>query len=61
MQKSEKKFGMRLKLTMLVISARLAWGEVRSPLTLRSYIIKFFPPPIVMVYRRSFPNYFSRN
>ncbi|MGH1364501.1 MAG: hypothetical protein ACRBF0_13155 [Calditrichia bacterium] len=61
MQKTEKKLEVRLRLTMLVISARLAWGDVRSPLSLRSYFIKFFPPPRVMVYRKSPASYFSRN
>ena len=52
---------MRFKLSSLMILARLAWGEFNSPLHLRNNMRKFFPPPIVYIYKESLRDYFFRN
>lgn len=59
LRNSEKtKLPIRLKMAALLVIARLTWGEFLSPIYMKNYFVKFFPPPRISVYRQSLYQYF---
>ncbi len=52
---------MRYSLLAMFISMRLAWGRLLSPMIMREYLPRFFPPPRKAVYKKGLANYFFRN
>ena len=52
---------MRLKMSALLVFARLSWGEFSSPVHWQYNLAKFFPPPRIVVHKPILLRYFSRN
>ncbi len=52
---------MKAKMAYWIVLARLTWGEFDSPLHWRQNRQKFFPPPIVSIYKEAWFKFFSRN
>ncbi len=52
---------MRFSFLTLLVSVRLAWGDLMAPLFIEKNFRKFFPPPRKAVFKKVLTNYFMQN
>jgi len=53
---------MKLKMRVLLMIARLSWGQLfLNPLMGERTRRRLFPPPIIFIYKKSLADYFFRN
>lgn len=56
-----RRYSVRLKMAVLLVSARLSWGDLTAPFNRVAARLRFFPPPVKAVYKEHLINYFFRN